>query len=202
MGPGPVIGAARLNRVFHDLLMSQEINWRSYRSFQRVHPSGRTHSLTTGQHSNQLVQPLHKSFPDFITDPSRCDPRFLISPGRLNWELAASCLRLVNNGLEQNLLSLPEYALNSEIQDLQTRISSRISIALQYACRSWLSHLTETREEIPDLVPSLRVFLETKFLAWLEVLSVLGDVGSASVGLEGLILWLQQVCFDVLRYIV
>ena len=158
--------------------------------------------LSICEDSSQLVQPLHKSFPDFITDPSRCDPRFLISPGRLNWELAASCLRLMNNELEQNLLSFPEYALNSEIQDLQTRISSRISIALQYACRSWLSHLTETREEIPDLVPSLRVFLETKFLAWLEVLSVLGDVGSASVGLEGLVLWLQQVCFYILRCLV
>ena len=32
--------------------------------------------------------------------------------------------------------------------------------------------------------------MEEKSLAWLEVLSVLGDVGNASVGLEKIILWL------------
>ena len=29
-----------------------------------------------GKDSNQAVKPFHKSFPDFITDPSRCDARF------------------------------------------------------------------------------------------------------------------------------
>ena len=155
--------------------------------------------LPLGEDSNQPVKPFHKSFPDFITDPARCGTRFLISPGPVNLELAMDCLSLMNDGLEQDLLSLPEYALNSEIKDLQTRISSRISVALQYACRSWHNHLSETRGEIADLIPHLRVFLEAKFLAWLEVLSVLGDVGSASVGLEKLMVWLQEVCSSVLR---
>ena len=68
---------------------------------------------------NKPVKPFHKSFPDFITDPSRCDARFLISPEPLNLKLAVNCLRLMNNELEENLLSLPEYALNSEVKDLQ-----------------------------------------------------------------------------------
>jgi len=108
----------------------------------------------------------------------------------------------VNDGLEQDLLSLPEYALNSEVKDLQTRVDSRISAALQYACQSWHNHLTETRGEITDLIPYVRTFLEAKFLAWLEVLSVLGDAGSASAALEKLMDWLQEVCFTVLCCIV
>ena len=144
---------------------------------------------------NQPVKPFHKSFPDFITDPARCsDTRFCISPERPHLELATNCLRLMNDGLEQNILSLPEYALNSEIGDLQTRIGKRISTALQYACRSWHNHLAETRGEIADVVPHLRIFLGEKFLAWLEVLSVLGNMGGASVGLEKLMHWLQEVC--------
>ena len=151
--------------------------------------------LPLGEDPDQPVKPFHKSFPDFIIDPSRCDTRFWVSPGCLHSEIATNCLRLMNEELEQDLLSLPEYALNSEIEDLQARIDSRISIALQYACRSWHNHLSETRGDIIDVIPSLRIFLEENFLAWLEVLSVLGGAGSASVALEKLVHWLQEVCF-------
>ena len=154
--------------------------------------------LPLGEDFDQPVKPFHKSFPDFITDPSRCDARFYVSPGRLHLELATNCLRLMNDGLEPDLLSLPEYTLNSEVQDLQTRIDNQISVALEYACRSWHHHLTETGGETGDVIPHLRIFLEGKFLAWLEALSVLEDVGSASVALEKLILWLPEVCFNVL----
>ena len=110
----------------------------------------------------------------------------------------------MNDGLKQDLLSLPDYTLNSDVSDLPTRIDSRISIALQYACRSWHNHLTEIRgeREIADIFPILRIFLEEKFLAWLEVLSALGGVGGASVAQEELMLWLQEVCFSVLCCIV
>ena len=146
---------------------------------------------------NQPVKPFHKSFPDFITDPSRCDKRFFVSPEHMHLELVMNCLRLMNDELERDLLSLPEYALNSEVKDLQTRIDSRISSALQYACRSWHNHLSFTGGEAGDVIPYLRIFLEEKFLGWLEVLSVLGGVGGASVALEKLMDWLREVCFSV-----
>jgi hypothetical protein len=155
--------------------------------------------LAIDEDFNEPVKPFHKSFPDFVTDPSRCaDTRFCVSPGCLQLELATNCLKLMNDQLEQDLLSLPEYALNSEVKDLQTRIDRRISDALQYACRSWHNHLTETRGEITEVIPYLRVFLEVKFLAWLEVLSVLGNVGSASGALEQLMTWLREVRFSVI----
>ena len=152
--------------------------------------------LAIGEDPNQPVKPFHKSFPDFVTDPSRCaDPRFCISPGHLHFDLVMNCLRAMNDGLEPNLLSLPEYALNSEVKDLQARIDNRVSTALQYACQSWHNHLTEAEGDITNLTSYLRIFLEEKFLAWLEVLSVLGDLGGAAVGLEKLMTWLQEVCF-------
>ena len=152
--------------------------------------------LALGEDSNQPVKPFHKSFPDFIIDPSRCtNTRFYISPGPLHSELVTNCLRVMNDGLEQNILSLPEYALNSEVQDLQARIDSRISTALQYACQSWHNHLTETDKDITNFIPALRIFLENGFLPWLEVLSVLGDLGGAVVALEKLMTWSQEVCF-------
>ena len=155
--------------------------------------------LAVGEDFGQPVKAFHKSFTDFITDPSRCSvTRFYISPERLHRELATNCLRAMNDGLEQNILSLPEFALNWEVQDLRERIKSRISPALQYACRSWCIHLTETKEEGAGVIPDLRIFLEVKFLEWLEVLSVLGNAGEAVVALENLMPWLQEVCFGIL----
>ena len=152
--------------------------------------------LTLNEDFNQPVKSFHKSFPDFITDPSRCtDTRFYISPENLHLELAMNCLRIMNNGLEQDLLSLPNYTLNSEVHGLQMRIDDRISIALQYACRSWHNHVTETKGDVANVVSYLRIFLEKKFLAWLEVVSVIGAVGGAVVSLERLMPWLRKVCF-------
>jgi len=151
--------------------------------------------LILGEDFDQPVKAFHKSFPDFITDPSRCaDTRFYISPKDLHSELAMNCLRIMNDGLEQNLLSLPDYALNSEVKDLRTRTDHRISIALQYACRSWHNHLTEITGDVTDVISYLRIFLEEKFLAWLEVVSAVGVVGGAAVALEMLMPWLQEVC--------
>ncbi|KAF9643341.1 hypothetical protein BDM02DRAFT_3151691, partial [Thelephora ganbajun] len=150
--------------------------------------------LAFDEDSSQPVKPFHKSFPDFITDPSRCtDTRFWISPKILHLELAMNCLRVMNDGLELNLLSLPDYALNSEVEDLQARIDDCISDALRYACRSWHSHLIKTEGDVADVISRLRVFLEENFLVWLEVVSVLGAVRGAIVGLEQLASWLQEV---------
>jgi len=151
----------------------------------------------------QPVKPFHKSFPDFITNPFRCpDNRFYISPGDLHLELTINCLMVMKDGLERNFLSLPAYVLNSEVEDLQTIIRDHISIALRYACQSWHHHLTMTKGDITHVVSSLQFFLKEKFLAWLEVCSVLGACGGAVVALEKLILWLQEVCFGVLYGII
>jgi len=143
------------------------------------------------------VKPFHKSFPDFITDPPRrLERRFYIPLSAHHHELTINCLRLINGALKKNLLSLPGYALNQEVKDLQERVKANISPALEYACTSWYNHLTEirTEEDTTCILDTLRIFLKHKFLPWLEVISVLGAARNAVVGLEGLIQWLQEVC--------
>jgi len=76
--------------------------------------------------------------------------------------------------LRKNMCSMPDYALNSEVKDLQKRIEdSGIRGGLEYACRSWYKHLTVTNHRTSDVHFALRRFLEKKFMFWLEVLSVL-----------------------------
>ena len=154
--------------------------------------------LVLDEDFDQPVKPFHRSFPDFITNPSRCtNTKFYISSGHLHFELIVGCLRVMNDGLEQNLLSLPNYALNSDVKDLQTRVDNCTSVTLRYACQSWHNHLTKTGGDIASVIFHLHIFLEEKFLAWLEVVSALGAVRGAVAALEQLISWLQGVSFGL-----
>ena len=140
------------------------------------------------------VHPFHKSFPDFIKDSTRCtDPRFYISPDHHN-ELVLCCLKLMDGALEKNMCSIPDYALNCEVEDLSKRIKdSGIQGALEYACRSWHKHLIMVEHQTVDTASILCHFLEVKFLFWLEVLSVLGAVGDAAHALNTTTKWLNEV---------
>ena len=144
---------------------------------------------------NHPIQPFHKSFPDFITDPIRCvGTRFYISPD-YHIELSLCCLKLMTESLRKNMCSLPDYVLNSDVEDLPRRIKeSGIHGALEYACRSWYKHLVMTKGQIADVVSALCGFLEGKFIFWLEVLSTLGAVGDAAHALVAIMGWLNEVC--------
>ena len=142
------------------------------------------HSLLVFQEDVDLpVRPFHKSFPDFVVDPTRCsDQRFRVHPPDHHTELLVGCLETMNRELEQNMCGLPDRVTNSEVVDLKERVEEHISQTLEYACRSWHKHLTGT---IPaHVAPVLYQFLETKFVFWLEVLSVLGVAREAVDALE------------------
>ena len=143
------------------------------------------------------VRPFHKSFPDFITDLTRCtDERFLISPPDHHLRLLISCLNLMDQTLAKNMCKLPDGVANSDVEDLKERIQKYINPALQYACLSWHAHLVDANTVpalAPKIAPALRQFLEKKFLFWLEVLSVLGAVRNAVEALQAIVKW-SEVC--------
>ena len=150
--------------------------------------------LILHENIDRPVQPFHKSFPDFITNPIRCtDKRFHIPPHH-HLELLINCLKLMNTTLEKNMCQLPDAITNSEVEDLKERAEQYINPALQYACQSWYKHIvnepTPNRQEITS---TLHSFLEKKFLCWLEVLSVLGAMRNAVDALQAAMKWLE-VC--------
>jgi hypothetical protein len=146
---------------------------------------------------DQPTRPFHKSFPDFITDPSRCsDTRFYISFD-LPADLVLRCLGLMDGSLKKNMFSLPDYSLNSDVEGLQSVGKTTLGGALVYACRSWYNHLVVTEHLISNVLSALRRFLERNFLFWLEVLSVLGVVGDAARALTATLKWLNEVGSDL-----
>ena len=152
------------------------------------------HSLLILQEDiNCPVRPFHKSFPDFIVEPTRCiNPRFHISPPNHHLELLLGCLELMNQNLERNMCDLPEAVKNLDIDDLEERREECISHALQYACKSWHKHLIYGYiTDIPRITSALHHFLEKKFLCWLEVLSVFGAVRDGVDALKVAAKWLE-----------
>ena len=156
--------------------------------------------LVLQEDSGRPVRPFHKSFPDFIVDPSRCaNPRFHINPPDQHAEILANCLELMNRRLEQNMCKLPDGVINSEVADLKERVEEHIDQALQYACRSWHKHLVYiSSAQMPKITPALVRFLEEKAPFWLEVHSVLGTVKEAVVALEATAKWHNVRCISLL----
>ena len=154
--------------------------------------------------ANHPVRSFHKSFPDFITDPTRCtNPRFRISPPDHHAQLLIGCLGLMNRALEKNICKLPDGVANSDVSDLKERTEKYIGPALRYACLSWHTHLVDmdtTSAHAPTITPTLHQFLETKFLFWLEVLSVLGTTRNAVEALQVTTDWLE-VCQVSMYYV-
>jgi hypothetical protein len=132
------------------------------------------------------VRPSHKTFSDFIVDPTRCtNERFRIPPSSHHPELLLGCLELMNRTLEDNMCKLPDAVTNSEVDDLDERIERYIDPALRYTCASWHKHPTdEHTARTPAITSALHHFLEKEFLFWLEVLSVLGAAKEAVDALE------------------
>jgi hypothetical protein len=152
-------------------------------------------SLLILQGADHSVRPFHKSFPDFIVDPTRCtDQRFRVSPADHHSEFLIGCLELMNERLERNMCGLPDAVTNSEVHDLRERTEQYIDPSLRYACGSWHKHLVdEHTARFPEIIFALRRFLEGKFLFWLEVLSVLGEARGAIHALDATKKWVKKV---------
>jgi hypothetical protein len=111
-------------------------------------------------------------------------------------QLAHSCLGLMLDSLKFNICKLESsYLANNDVLDLESRITKYIPPALSYACVYWDGHLKHLPFE-HEVFTKLQLLFETKFLFWLEVLSIKSIVGAASPALSSLKTWLwsgQQV---------
>jgi len=149
--------------------------------------------LILQEDADSPVQSFHKSFPDFITNQTRCtNKRFHISPSIHHPELLVGCLKLMNQLLEKNMCKLPDTVANSEVGDLHERTRQYLNPTLQYACKSWHKHLLDKNTiHMSKITSTLHWFLEEKFLFWLEVLSVLGAAKGAIDALGVVAKWLE-----------
>jgi hypothetical protein len=147
-------------------------------------------SNVTSTDQTRPIVPLHTSFRDFLT--SRKSEVFYVDLEDAHRQLAHSCLSIMLDKLRFNICELESsYIANSDVSDLPSRITKHIPHALSYACFFWDDHLEHVAFE-HNLLAKLRSFFETKFLFWLEVLSIKCGVALASPALSSLKTWLRS----------
>ncbi len=153
-------------------------------------------SNVTSSNSTLPIAPLHTSFRDFLTDETR-SREFYVNPEDAHDEFALATLRMMQAELRFNMCKLEtSYLPNSEVVevvDLKKRVEDNIPFALSYSLHFWADHLAHVSKFSSDVFESLQAFMREKFLFWLEVLSVRGEVAVANSALLSLQGYLNQL---------
>ena len=133
------------------------------------------------------IRIFHKSFPDFLTDPNRCNNEiFFVEPTIHHVGVLLSCLRLMRGRFKRNICNLGDYIVLSRVEDLSTRRKDCVGDALEYACKYWTKHLLCIPGDSPhiqEVHEAIDQFFKTHLLHWIEVLVLMENL---SVGIHGI----------------
>jgi NACHT domain. len=136
------------------------------------------------------VPRVHKSFFEFITS-EHADSCFRVSKGLSSTELALACFQTMKSGLRFNICQLEtSYLRNENFPNLAARVEQNIPKHLSYSCVFWSSHLNVTESGV-CILAEVGDFLFSRFLYWLEALSMLKEVQAASQNLSSLLEWVK-----------
>ena len=137
------------------------------------------------------IIPLHTSFRDFLINKEKSGDFSVVLPNSHNG-LAHACLSLMLRDLRFNICNIESsYLANKDVQGLEARISEHLPPALLYACRFYGAHIGHLGFDT-NLFGKLRDFFKTKFLFWLEALSLTGNMCLALPMLSSLSVWLAS----------
>ena len=143
------------------------------------------------------IRVFHKSFPDFLTDRTRCkDDRFFVDPLVHHEDILFSCLDLMKERLKKGICNLDDYAVPSEVEDLPVRREVCIGGSLEYACRFWTRHLANVPGNGPrfnQVQEAIDEFFTKHLLYWIEVLSLVMHLGAAVSAINYIRQWYISV---------
>ena len=155
--------------------------------------------LDVPDHKYEPIRVLQKSFPDFLTDRTRCkDERFFIDPSVHHKDILFSCLDLMKERLKKNICGLDDHAVLSEIEDLSDRRERYIGSSLEYACRFWTRHLASIPGDGPHakrVQEAIDEFFAKRLLPWIEVLSIVGHLEVAVSAIIDIRQWYISVSY-------
>ena len=143
------------------------------------------------------VRVFHKSFPDFLQDPTRCsNPKFFIDSSVHHGSVALDCLGLLKK-LKPNPCNLPNFTMNRDVAGLPELLEDRLGGATRYACGHWAMHVrsspTTNNDAAKQLISSAIEFFKRNTIPWLEVMSLENRLESVIHGIYFLLDWLRIV---------
>ena len=142
---------------------------------------------------------FHKSFPDFLTNPKRCqDMQFFVDPPTHHMEILLSCLDLMEQRLKKNICALDDYAICGDVGDLSSQRKEHIGDALEYACQFWTKHLVNCPSSNCDtekVQKEIDKFFTTHLLSWIEVLIIMGNLDVSVHSINDIQQWYTLVSY-------
>ncbi|KAF7967197.1 hypothetical protein HWV62_35582 [Athelia sp. TMB] len=156
-------------------------------------------SLLGGIDDAGVIKAHHTSFFDFLVDKGR-SKAYCVDPTKYDEHFTRSCLRILNSQLTFNICKLQtSHTVNTEVADLANRAAENIGPVLTYASRFLGQHLEQTSytQEISD---SLRALVQEQLLHWLEVISLLKQMGTASKSFASIYAWAQAHDADLAAF--
>lgn len=135
-------------------------------------------SIFTVGDPSQPIRPKHASIRQFFLE-SGDHPFFLdgISAHRF---LAESCLSLLMNTLQPDVIAVEPDCGNSAVESLKDRVEERVGDGLAYAAKCWPFHVERTLQgetsHSTQMLSLVKELFETKLLDWLELLSLLSEI--------------------------
>jgi hypothetical protein len=141
---------------------------------------------------DEVVRPLHQSFPDFVRQQGNIVHDKLTMDNTLaHKNVAQRCFFQLHKLLHFDMCDIKDASLfNHEVSDLPNRLSKYVPAALRYSCRYWPSHLLEhiqaagSQAQVPL---GLAAFCEQHLLHWIEVLSLTQDMNAVQRAMPELI---------------
>ncbi|KAK4064160.1 uncharacterized protein Triagg1_9139 [Trichoderma aggressivum f. europaeum] len=129
--------------------------------------------LDVPQQASGKIYVLHSSFRDFLSDPARSSSLyFSVDQRKIHANLLTCCLDIMATELRKNIYSIREPG--KRIKDIsKSGVDSHVSQVLQYACKYWIHHLEESDVNPREHSGTLE-FFQTRFLFWIEVLTLIG----------------------------
>jgi hypothetical protein len=118
-------------------------------------------------HSVSVIQPLHTSFHDYLTDQTRSGS-FFVDVNQGHQDLAFATFAIMKQELQFNICQIKSsYFFNSSLRREQM---SLISPVLLYSCQFWADHV-QSQKNVNIFEHSILYFLKNQLLFWLKVLS-------------------------------
>ena len=142
------------------------------------------------------IRVIHKSFPDFLQDPTRrSDPKFFIDPAVHHGEVVLGCLELMKK-LKTNPCNLPDFVMNRDVVGLPELLDDKLGSALRYACRYWALHTRSsptTDDFAVRLIDSATEFFKNNGIPWIEVMSLENRLEDVIHSIHNLFDWIAMV---------
>ena len=112
----------------------------------------------------------HASFYDYLTSCQGMP--WYIDPEVQRTYIASKCFERMGDFLKYNICNIPSnFVLNTDVPDIDDRVTTCIPPSLKYICCNWIHHLQDVSYS-RELCSQLRSFVYNQLLFWFEVLSL------------------------------